>query len=227
MKLLVINGSPKLGENNTEILLESFIEGFNLNKNNDVERVRMNTEETYKKAAEYFQGADNILIGFPLYSYSMPAGVKLFIEELEPLIGKCQDKKIGFLVQYGFVEAVHARPLEGYLKYITEKLSAKYIGTIIRGGCDGLTKNADKPRNKNEIKFLEGAKEIGKYFGENGHFDKEQLKKYSEPETEKKHNIFILKILVKLLNKIYWQKQLKKNGISLKESFAKPLSDEN
>lgn len=52
MKLLIINGSPKLGINNTSILLDKFISGFNENRNNTVQVYRMNTNETYINASK-------------------------------------------------------------------------------------------------------------------------------------------------------------------------------
>ncbi len=217
MRLLIINGSPKLAKNNTQVLLKSFMEGFKETKGNEVELFRMNNEQLYKDAALRFEKAEAVLIGFPLYGYAMPAGVKTFIEELEPLLGKCHGKKVGFLVQYGFVEAIHARPLETYLEHISKLLCCDYLGTIIKGGCDGLSKS----ENGNK-KTRMGAYEIGKMFGERKYFNKKQLDAYSAPEIQKKQNGFLLNIILKILNKLYWEKSFKKNGVTYKSSFAKP-----
>ncbi len=220
MRLLIINGSPKPGKNNTAILLESFMQGFKETAGNEVDVYRMNNERAYKDAAQHFAAADNILIAFPLYSYAMPAGVKTLIEELEPLLGKCHGKKVGFLVQYGFLEAVHARPLEKYLEHITMLLGCDYLGTIIKGGCDGLAKNE---RGNKKIRM--GAYEIGKTFGQIRCFDKNQLDAYAAPEVQKKQSVFLMKIIIKILNKIYWEKSFKKNGVTYEGSFAKPYGD--
>ncbi|MCX7922565.1 MAG: NAD(P)H-dependent oxidoreductase [Clostridia bacterium] len=217
MKLLIINGSPKPGKNNTAVLLKRFIEGFKGTKGNEVEIFRMNNEQAYKEAAIRFETAEAVLLAFPLYSYAMPAGVKTFIEELEPLLGKCHGKKVGFLVQYGFIEAVHARALETYLEYISGMLCCDYLGTIIKGGCDGLTKS-----EKGNRKIRMGAYEIGKTFGATGCFNKKQLDDYSAPEVQKKQNSFLLSIIIKIINKVYWEKAFKKNGVTYEGSFAKP-----
>lgn len=220
MKLLIINGSPKPGKNNTAVLLEAFIEGFKETKGNDVEVFRMNNQQAYIEAAKRFETTETLLIAFPLYSYAMPAGVKTFFEELEPLLGKCQGKKVAFLVQYGFQEAVHARPLEMYLEDLSKSLGCDYLGTMIKGGCDGLSKNI-----KGHRKIRMGAYEIGKTFGVTGCFNKKQLDEYSAPEVQKKQNGFLLSIILKIINKVYWEKSLKENGISYKESFAKPYGN--
>ncbi|MBF0206233.1 MAG: NAD(P)H-dependent oxidoreductase [Oligoflexia bacterium] len=220
MKLLIINGSPKLGINNTSILLDKFILGFKENPDNTFQICRMNTKETYQKAVNEFVDADNILIAFPLYTYSMPAGIKLFFESLEHYQKKCHGKKVAFLVQYGFVEATHARPLEKYLAFICKILECEYMGTIIKGGCDGLSRNQIGAK-----KILRGMYEIGKSFGACGKFDYDQLNHYSAPEVTKKMNRLLVKIMFWAINKFYWERAFKKNGISVKESFAKPYGE--
>lgn len=220
MRLFIINGSPKLAKNNTAVLLESFITGFKETEGNEVEIFRMNHEQAYRDAALRFEAAEAVLIAFPLYSYAMPAGVKTFMEELEPLLGKCHGKKVGFLVQYGFIEAVHARPLEMYLEHVSKLLCCDYLGTIIKGGCDGLSKS----ENGNK-KIRVGVYEIGKTFGATKHFDKKQIDAYAAPEVQKKQNSFLLSIIIKIINKLYWEKSFKKNGVTYTESFAKPYGD--
>lgn len=220
MRLLIINGSPKLGQNNTAVLLESFVEGFKETKGNEVDILRMNNEQVCKNAIVDFELAEMILIGFPLYSYAMPAGVKSFIEGLEPLLGRCQGKKVGFLVQYGFIEAVHARPLEMYLEHISKSLCCDYLGTIIKGGCDGLSKNKNGYK-----KFRRGIYEIGKYFGETGKFNQIQIDAYAAPEKQKKQNRFLVGIALKIINKVFWEKSLKNNGLNYESSFAKPYGE--
>jgi multimeric flavodoxin WrbA len=220
MKLSIFNGSPKLGINNTAILLERFIEGFKETNDNEVEVIRMNYEQAYKDAAMRFEAAEAVLIAFPLYSYAMPAGVKTFIEQLEPLLGRCNGKKVGFLVQYGFIEAIHARALEKYLEHIAKALNCEYVGTIIKGGCDGLTKS--KTGNK---KILKGAYEIGKTFGATKEFNKQQLDEYSAPEVQKKQYTFLMRIVLKIMNKVYWERAFKKNGVTYESSFAKPYGN--
>ena len=220
MKLSIFNGSPKLGINNTGILLESFIKGFQETPDNEVEMIRMNNEQRYKDAAMRFKAAEAVLIAFPLYSYAMPAGVKTFFEQLEPLLGKCTGKKVGFLVQFGFVEAIHARGLEKYLEHLTKALDCDYEGIIIKGGCDGISRN-----KKGAKKILMGAYEIGKTYGIEKVFNKQQLDKYSAPEIQKKQNPFVMKIVFRLINKLYWEKSFKKNGVTYESSFARPYEN--
>ena len=143
MQLKVFNGSPRLVANNTDILLKKFLAGFGETSGNASEVIRLNKLNDLAKAIEIFKQSEAVLIAFPLYVYSLPAGLMQFVQALEPLRGACKGKPLGFLVQFGFREAVHARPLEKYLEKLATDLNCTYLGTIIKGGCDGLVKYPD------------------------------------------------------------------------------------
>lgn len=218
MRLTIFNGSPKHGGNNTEIMLNKFAEGFLKTEGNACSTYKLNELNNINEAVKLFEKSEYILLAFPLYVYSMPAGVKEFIEALEPISGGCSEKKIGFLVQYGFREAVHARALEKYLEKLALLLKCEYLGTIIKGGCDGLAKQPDSSGTR---KILSGIYEIGKLFGETGTLNKELLNKFSKPETQNMLSKVLMKSFVKLANKYYWGAELKKNGV-FDQSFAQP-----
>ncbi len=218
MKLTIFNGSPRPGKNNTQLLLNSLIEGFKSSGKDDPDVYKLNKLASLTEAAEIFKSADTVLIAFPLYSYAMPGEVQHFFEELEPLKGKCSGKKLGFLVQYGFREAVHARPLERHLEKFAGMLGCTYMGTIIKGGCDALIRGRVKP----SAAVFGGIEAIGKNLAEEGTFDRKQLLEYSQPETAAKNSLWIMKIIVKLINRFYWGSLLKKNGVSITDSFAQP-----
>lgn len=240
MHLTVFNGSPKLGMNNTEVLVNAFIEGYENNQNAQSadhgqkpshECHKLNQFKSLDEAAEIFHKSDCVLLAFPLYSYAMPAGVKAFIEALatseqtagervsgEPVCDDLPRKKLGFMVQYGFVEAIHARPLEAYLKQLAEELDCTYIGTIIKGGCDSL---ATRPKDAMNRKTIEGAKALGETFQRLGSLPDDALNQYAAPETQPKKSIWIMKIVTKLINQFYWKAALKKNG-ALSRSFDQP-----
>lgn len=218
MRLTVFNGSPKKGSNNTELLVKKFIDGFTKAPGSEYGVCKLNSLNSMDEAVDLFKKSEYIILAFPLYTYSMPAGVKAFIESLETLCGACGGKKIGFIVQYGFVEAIHARPLEKYLEMLAGLLKCEYLGTIIRGGCDGLARNPEAPRSK---KTLKGIYEIGGGLGETGRFDRRLIDKYSKPETQALFSRLFMKSFVKFANKHYWGAELRKNGV-FDESFARP-----
>lgn len=147
----------------------------------------------------------------------MPADVKEFIELLEPFCGMCSDKKIGFIVQYGFPEDIHARPLEEYLKKLTGTLKGEYLGTIIKGGCDNLAVSSEFKSKE----ILDGIYEIGEVFGETGKFDKELLERYAKAKIQNSLTKKSANDVIKFVNQSYWGAQLKKNGV-YDQSYARP-----
>jgi hypothetical protein len=221
MQLTVFNCSPKPGKSNSELLIDSFISGIKRTAECEIESVRLN-RVTVDEAVEIFDQAPNILIVMPLYSYAMPGGVMEFFEALEALKGKCEGKRLSFILQYGFMEAVHGRPLEHYFERFCEILGCTYVGTVVKGGCDGLSKNS----RKRFIKVYEGMEQIGETFGSTGAFDLEELGAYAAPEVREAKGGFIMKIALFFINQIYWKKMMKSNGVSVRASFARPYEGE-
>ena len=226
--LTIFNCSPKPGTNNTGVLLEAFVKGYISqaqnhedlsNEQNQVKIYRLNKFASMEEAVEIFGKSGSVLLAMPLYCYAMPGGVKLFIEALEPLTGKCGGKKLGFLVQYGFREGIHARPLEKYLIKLSQRMDCHYLGTIIKGGCDKLA--AGQKSGSEEI--LKGIYDIGATLYRKGEFDKSELDMFSQPEIEEKQSIAQMETTLAMANKYYWGAALAKNGISTEESYAKPL----
>ena len=83
----------------------------------------------------------------PLYTDSMPALVKTYIEALARYAGRAAPT-LGFLVQSGFSEALHSRPLERYLAKLAPRLGCAYAGTIVRGGGESLQAMPDEASKK-------------------------------------------------------------------------------
>lgn len=223
MKLTIFNGSPKPGKNNTEVLIDQFVAGLKSRGELQVEVYKLNKLASVEEAVKIFEQSENILLAFPLYCYAMPGGVKSFIDSLAKYTGKCQGKNLAFLVQFGFNEAIHARPLEQYFIKLSRILGGNYVGTIIKGGCDALNLGY-MPGTK---KILEGIFGIGATLGETGCFDDNELKKFSQPEYQKKQSVLIMKVILKFINHYYWGAKLRKNGVSVEASFAKPYEANN
>ena len=223
MKLVIFNGSPKKSDsNNTNTLIRNFSEGFLKTAGNEVAVYKLNNFDSLDEAVDLFSKAEYILFAFPMYNFSIPVGTLDFIYKLQPFANACSDKKIGFMVQYGYLEAGHARPLEKYLEYLVQLFSAKYLGTIIRGGGDSLT---IRPELEHNIKLCMGIKQIGQLFGEKGWLEKDVLKSYSKPENQLEisfSNKIKMRMFIHRMNKNYWMKRLLKNGVSREQSFVRP-----
>ena len=169
MKLTIFNGSPRGKGSNTKVLVDQFLDGFMKGSGNSYKIVYLNTTNDIDYLVKMFEEAEKVLLAFPLYVDSMPAIVKTFIESLEPLCGRKENPYIGFLVQSGLPESIHLRYVERYLKKLSIRLGCNYMGTIIKGGVEGVQA---KPVWMNK-KLFNSFYQLGKTFGETGKFDEE------------------------------------------------------
>lgn len=207
MKLAVFNGSPRGKGSNTRILLEKFLAGYDPQNNKDITYHYLVQEKDLMEQITAFQQADVVLLAFPLYTDSMPGMVKQFIEG----IGQSPDhagKRLGFIVQSGFPEAKQSTFVARYLEKLTARLGCEYLGTVIRGGVEGIQIQPPK-MTENLFSSFEN---LGKKFAETEAFDKEIMAQLAQPYQLKKLQVVLYSILSKLgvLN-FYWNMKLKEN----------------
>jgi NAD(P)H-dependent FMN reductase len=209
MKLTLFNGSPRGKGSNTKLLLEHFTRGFLETEENKVELGYLVKVDEMEELVEMFQDAERVILAFPLYTDAMPGIVKHFIENLEPLCGMKNNPEIGFIVQSGFPEAHHSRFVEKYLEKLAERLKCRYLGTVVRGGVEGI--KIQPPRmTKNLFDSFYG---LGLHFGKTGAFDEEIVHSLARMENMSAFRRFIFKILgFTGLTNFYWNMQLKKNN---------------
>jgi multimeric flavodoxin WrbA len=216
MRLTVFNGSARGKKGNTKIILDHFLRGFEATSGNTIELYYLNRLKGTDQFVQAFADAETVLIAHPLYTDAMPGIVKAFIEALEPLVSRESKPAIGILVQSGFQEAAHSRPVERYWEKLTKRLGSRYLGTIVRGGCLPIHRKEEQFQ-----KLLDGFNEIGKVFGETGEFDQEMIRKFAGPEKLPGLMRFIVKLVWKISGNSFFDDWLKENNV-LEESFAKP-----
>jgi NAD(P)H-dependent FMN reductase len=227
MKLTLFNGSPRGKGSNTKILLEHFSKGFTetsrVNEKgetvpNKIEIAYLVKIDNMEEHIELFREAERVIIAFPLYTDAMPGIVKHFIEHLEPLCGMKNNPDIGFIVQSGFPEPVHSRYVEKYLEKLARRLNCKYLGTIIKGGAEGIQ---SQPPGMTK-KLFDAFYRLGLHFGKTGEFDREIVRSLAPRERLSGAMRFGFTLLNKLgLVNFYWNKQLKQNN-AYDKRFTQP-----
>lgn len=216
MQLTFINGSPRPAKSNTGRLMEHFIRGFLETAGNKCETEFLARHRKNLNAlTEKFASSENVIIGFPLYVDAMPGSVKEFIEALEPLAGSKQLPALGFVSQCGFPETAHLRFVARYCEKLARRLGCRSLGSILKGGCEGLDVQPDFLTAKYYLAFHA----IGLHFGKTGNFDETLLKKLAHPEHLKVENMLQL---IPFINQGLWDAQMEKNGV-LDKSFDRPL----
>ncbi len=220
MKLIVFNGSPRGKECNTRVLLENFLNGFMATDGNTYELAYLNRLRDRDNLIKMFQQAEQVLLTFPLYTDAMPAIVKTFIESLEPLCGREGNPSLSFIVQGGFPEALHSRPLERYLGKLAKRLGCRYIGTVIKGGVEGIRSRPPWMTRRLFKSFYE----LGQTFGETSKFNEQIVLKIGKPERLSRFRMLFFHLLGKrLLQLMMWDKKLKENN-AFKKRCAKPYA---
>lgn len=222
MKLTLFNGSPRGKESNTRILLEKFTGGFNAagNGESDVQLAYLSRVKEVAHHVEMFGNAERVILGFPLYTDAMPGLVMNFIEHLEPLCGKENNPDIGFMVQSGFSEPIHSRFVEKYLEKLAERLGCRYLGTIVKGGCEGVRVMSPWMNRK----LFDALHRLGLHLGKTGELDKAIIASLAKRERMSGTARFFMSLLDKMgLANAYWNGQLKKNN-AYDKRFATPYA---
>jgi hypothetical protein len=216
MQLIFINGSPRGNRSNTGRLMEHFIKGFLETEDNtcEIEYLTKN-RRNLAALADKFAAAQDVIIGFPLYVDAMPGSVKEFFEILEPYMGKANNPAIGFVIQCGFPETSHNRHVEKYCEKFSRRMGCRYLGSILKGGCEGL----DIQPSFLTDKYYQNFYLLGLEFGKTGKLDGIILEKLARPEHLKAEN---MAQVIPFINQGLWDAQMEKNGV-LDISFNKPL----
>ncbi len=222
MRLMLFNGSPRGKGSNTTILMKHFIDGFTATQGNTVEYAYLNNVKGHAAAAAKWREADAVIMAFPLYADSMPAVVKDFIETLgaglkkpkKPVKGGRitpeKNPPLGFIVQSGFPEAIHSRYVEKYLEKLAARMGSRYVGTIIRGGVEGIQV---KPQFLNRRLFMAFAC-LGRHFGVTKEFHPITMRKLAGKDRLSAFGRGMFRLLIATgLADMYWNQQMKKNGV--------------
>jgi hypothetical protein len=220
--LLLLNGSPRGQRSNSMKMLTHVAEGWERAGGKAPAIFHLAQRDNFDCAVRAFSEADVVLLGMPLYTDAMPAIVKLYIEALAPRVAVATaggvNPTLGFLVQSGFPEARHSRPLERYLEKLAQRLSSPYAGTIVRGGGESLRAMPDKANQKLWTRL----RILGEQLARDGRFGEEELRVLAGTERFSPLTAALLSVLFKLpIAQFYWNGQLKKNA-AWDRRFAAP-----
>lgn len=218
MKLVIFNGSPRYKKSNSKILTEQFLLGYNKIYSDAVPVYYLANLKRREEQTEAFLNAETVIFIFPLYTDCMPGIVKEFFERIAEL-KFTRSKKIGFVVQSGFPEAIHSVYVERYLNKFTERLQCEYLGTVIKGGVEGIQMMPPWMTNKLFTKF----EKLGEYFAKNEVFSEEISNTLRKPFKLSKMRRVVFTAMIKTgWANFYWNSNLKKNG-AFENRFDRPL----
>jgi hypothetical protein len=220
--LLLLNGSPRGERSNSMKMLSRVAEGWQQAGGDPPEILHLARPAQFQRAVQAFAHAHTVLLGTPLYTDAMPALVKTYIEALAPRVAAARagemNPTLAFLVQSGFPEALHSRPLERYLEKLARRLGSRYAGTIVRGGGEALQSMPDAANRK----LWSCLRNLGAQLARDGRFGAEELKAVAGIERFSPFAARLVSIMCKVpAIQFYWNGMLKKNG-AWDRRFAAP-----
>jgi multimeric flavodoxin WrbA len=216
-RLTLFNGSPRGRKGNTPIFLREIANGFGgPTEVYDLVRLKQ-TDQMVRSFAE----AECAIIGFPLYTDSMPGITKHFIEALEPLVGRENNPALGFVVQSGFPEGLHSRYVERYLEKLAARLGSPYLGTVVKGNGEGV--RIMPPKMTADL--FANLQAIGASLATKGCFDTSALAAIAKPERFPAILGPIFRLFLRLpIAHTYFDDMLKENDV-YERRFATPFLD--
>lgn len=209
MKLAIFNGSPRRKKSNSTILSQYFISGYSKQSGEIPELFYLADIQQLANNLDHYKNAEIVIFIFPLYTDCMPAVVKRFFEEIHELGKEQQSKKFGFIVQSGFPEIIHSVWLERYLEKFVKRIGGEYLGTVIKGGVEGIQIMPKIMTRKLFNRF----EKLGEYFAIHEEFEPKIVAKMRKPFKLSLPR----RMLFKMFNffgftNVYWNMNLKKNN---------------
>ncbi len=215
---LIIIGSPRGKGSNSWFLAQIFIRGAGMIKTYDPNVIFLSHYKKFNHHIEAFKRAKRILWFFPVYTDAMPAMVKYFLENLAK--NDFANKEMGFFIISGFPEARHGMYIERYFINLTKKYNAQLIGSVIKGGMEGVSMQPKWMTRK----VRKQVKRLGYNFARTGKLDAAISKKMRKMVDLPKFATFMLNIMQKIgLTNMYWNKNLKRNN-AFHRRFDKPFA---
>jgi NAD(P)H-dependent FMN reductase len=220
--LLLLNGSPRGERSSSMKMLKRVAEGWVRGGGAQPEVLHLVRRAQFERAVEAFAGADMVLLGAPLYTDAMPALVKAYIEALAPRVEAARaggaNPTLAFLVQGGFPEAAHSRPLERYLEKLARRLGSHYAGTIVRGNGEALQAMPEQANRKLWARL----QMLGEQLARDGRFGAAELKAVAGIERFSQFAVMLMSLACRIpVFQFYWNGMLKRNGAWARR-FAAP-----
>ena len=215
MSTLIINGSPRGKNGNTEIFIRQFLSGAG-----EEYPVRYAVKEDPETLAEMLRQYDTLLIFMPLYVHAMPGIVMKLFEQMRP----CgEGQKIGFVVQAGFIEGAQARFLVRYLDQFAGRLGYENLGTVTNSDAAG-TSMLPEFMNRKRFKHLNA---LGAGFAGKGQFDREAAALLAGIYELTPQKVKMLEAMNKIgVSHIMWKKFWRDNG-QLEHGLDRPFQPDS
>jgi NAD(P)H-dependent FMN reductase len=162
MKRLLLNGSPRGKTANSRRILGWIAEGMaKAGEKEEAPILDLAFLKELNAQKKAFLEADEVVLAFPLYTDAMPGIVKNFFESLaEADLKALSGKRIALVVQSGFSESIHSEAVVAYFERLFRRLGMVHLGSIVKGGAEGLQMMPDQAAGKLKACFVRAGSEL-------------------------------------------------------------------
>lgn len=201
MKTLIINGSPKVKNSGSEILINKLRKYIH---DASFDEIDINIKNYKENFSEKINNYNKIVLFFPLYADGLPSHL---LEAMENLSKRIKNNiEIYSVVNCGLIEGIHTKQGLGIIENFSEATGNTYMGGIGIGGCGGLF----NMKEKKILKFVD--RNINKALK----LLSDRLQKDEELENTYT-SINFPRWLYRIAAGISWKKDAKKYHINLKK----------
>lgn len=207
MKRLLVNGSPRGKESNSRLILSWIAEGLG---GGDIPVIDLARRKELGAQREAFLDADEAIVAFPLYTDNAPGIMLNFVESLADADrGRLAGKRVAFIVQSGFPESIHSEAVASYLGRLCSRLGFIHLGTIVKGGVEGVRIMPDRMRAKLKANCVRAGRELAA----EGRFSDELVERMAKPRRFGPLALLAYRFLSWTgAANFYWDMMLRKNG---------------
>ena len=222
MKRLVLNGSPRGHRSNSRIIISWIMDGFSEAGAAEPPVTDLARTRNLEEQRQAFLEAEEVLLVFPLYTDSVPAVVKGFIDSLEDADpARLSGKRLAIVVHSGFPESVHSEPVVRYLRRLCQRLRMICAGTAIKGGSEGFRVMPGSMTKKPRLLFTA----LGRGLAGEGRFPDHVTERLARPRRLSVISRILLNLLrLTGLANMYWKIMLK-NHHAWERRFDRPYAE--
>lgn len=216
MNIVMINGSPKVKENNSQYFL-SEVEKL-IQKDNDILTFKIDNVSKYPKAIDAILNCDRLIIAFPLYVDGIPSHLLRLLEECEECANRQNKKAIPVyaIVNCGFYEGKQNHLAIQMIENWCKRVNFTWVQGVGIGGGEMLGSLQSTPLGKGPKKSLGTSLE---------ELSKNILSNNIDSSTSGKNNIFISpnfpRFIFKSFLNYHWNPQAKSNGLTKSDILRK------
>ena len=147
MKIIIINGSQKVGESNTGIILDG-LNKLIKNEHNAV-NYKLDTKKSWPEIFKDIISCDAIVLAFPLYNDSVPSNMLKMLIELEGCLRKENKKDITVytIINNGFYEGKQTHIAFEIIQNWCEQAELIFGGGIGQGAGEMIVATKNMPIN--------------------------------------------------------------------------------